>query len=175
VTGQVYMGGGFGDSIRERMSPALQQRLAWEEQAEARENAKIERQREIDREKWHERSILGAAQQAVDRGELITVHQRMSGEGLGHTPAEFIAERVALMDIEDMREENRRRAELRKFQLDQSADASFDVTAAEDEKSRWAQHHAEHAPAVAAKRQARREIWGIIKANESLKRTGLRK
>jgi hypothetical protein len=145
VTGQVYMGGGFSDAIRERMSPQLQQRIAWEEQQEQQENARIERQREVDRERWHERSLRGAAEQAIAEGRLVTVHERMTGEGLGHTPSERIALANAAMDLEDQQEESRRRAALRRFEREWSDDRSHDSsapTAAEAEMGARIEHHA---------------------------------
>lgn len=145
MTGEVQMFGGWGDAVRERMSPALQAQIALDDQREQREAAKVERQREHDREQWHERALLGAANQAIAQGQPVTVHQRMTGEGLGHTPAEFIAQRHALMELEDAQHEADERRAFNRWKLERSAELSADTSAptpAEAEMGARIEHHA---------------------------------
>ena len=96
---------GFGDSVRERMSPGLQRQIAEQEEAEAREAAKLERERAVRAETWRERSLQAAIAQAIADGENINPRRAMRGEGIGHSPQEFIEMMGSVQAAEDARAE----------------------------------------------------------------------
>jgi hypothetical protein len=76
--------------------------------------------------------------------------------------------------IEDQRAEARQRAEFNKWQLERSADASFDDTAVQAEKATRAEHAAEWGPKVAEKRARERETRDLIRADHRLRQMGFR-
>ncbi len=144
-----YAGGGFGDAsgIRSQMSEQLQRRLAVEDAREAQEAAKEARRQEQIAASYQERAIAAAIQEAHARGEMVSVHEayRTNGASLGHTVGEFIAQRHALMELEDAQQEAREAAEFRRWKLERSADMSRDSSAptpAEAEMSARIEHHA---------------------------------
>jgi hypothetical protein len=101
MSGQVQ--GGFNGAIRHRMSPGLQRRLAEEEAAEARETARLEREREQRAEVLEAEAFRAAVADAVARGEDIDYVRALHGKGIGHQPHEFIALVSAQQDAEDQR------------------------------------------------------------------------
>jgi hypothetical protein len=110
------------------MSEQLQRRIAAEESREAREAAQQERERREAAEQYQTRALQGAIADAVQRGEDI--HPRaLRGEGLGHTPAEFIALASAHMDLEDFQAEAAERRAYQRWQLQRSAAHSGDMSA----------------------------------------------
>jgi hypothetical protein len=129
-----YQGGGFNDSLRSGMSDQLRRLLAADDFRSQQEAAEIERQRAAHADLARERAIASLVAEAIERGEGVTHQQRMSGEGLGRTPSEFVAQRAAIMDMEDAREEARRRSEFNRWQLQQSAAHTYDDTAVQAEK-----------------------------------------
>jgi hypothetical protein len=134
--------GGFNGSLRSQMSPQLQKRLAEEEAAEARELAQERREQRVRAEQFQESSIQGAIAMALEAGESF--HPRwLRGEKLGHTTSEFIAQRSAQMDAEDMQREARVRAAHRKLQaqLEQQyyGDTSAHTIQTERAEEQWRQ------------------------------------
>jgi hypothetical protein len=96
------------------MSPRLQRQIAAQEEAEAREAAKLERERAYRAEQFQERAQQSAIAAALEAGEEF--HPRMlHGERLGHQPHEFIAAASARMDVEDQRFEASELAEFREW------------------------------------------------------------
>ncbi|HEX6758640.1 MAG TPA: hypothetical protein VF086_09570 [Propionibacteriaceae bacterium] len=126
--------GGFagGGSIRDRMSPGLQARLADAEAEEAFQAAKEERARSLRAEQWQERSEEAARRIAI--GEAMAAGEdagprALRGERLGHQPHEFIELVAAQQDHEDLVEAARQRREFERWQAGQSADTSGDMSA----------------------------------------------
>jgi hypothetical protein len=171
----VYKGGGFGDAvdIRERMSESLQRQLALNDAKEQREIALAERERQIAADAARERAIASLVAQAAERGDAVTLAQRADGRGLGRLPSEFVRERAALMDAEDARAEAEERAAFRRWQLAKSAESTFDSSDVEAERAKWAAHHEEFGPRVAAKRERKRETAKMIRADRRLRAQGL--
>ena len=167
-----YPDGGFGDSLRSQMSESLLRQLALDDAREQREIAQAEREREHRADLARERAIEFLVRQATERGDQVTMQQRMTGEGLGRTPAEFIAERAAIMDMEDQRAAARQRAEFNKWQLQQSADSSHDSSDIQAESVRWKEHHAEWGPKVAEQRARRRDAAAVVRADRRLREMG---
>jgi hypothetical protein len=93
----------------------------------------------------------------------------LAGRGLGHTPAEFVAQRAAVMDMEDLQAAARESAAFRQWQQQQSADTSANISELEHEAAVQREHHAEWGPKVAEKRARKREIWKVVNANERLR------
>lgn len=167
---------GFGTALRARMSPDLQRKIAQQQHDEAREAAVESRRREAESAQWQERNLQAAAQQAVNAGEAMTP-RLMNGEGLGRSPAEFVRQQYALMDIEDAQERARQAVAFRRWQAAQTANTTADMTAP-------TQLEVEHATRAEEQRQdeirrgrevhhRRREIRGMIRADHSLRRQGL--
>jgi hypothetical protein len=127
----VEMGGGFAAAgIRSRMSESLQRRLALDDAREQREAAQLERERAAAHaDAQRERAIASLVAEAIERGDRVTMHQRATGEGLGRTPSEFIASRVALMDLQDRQAEAEERAAFNRWKVEQSAEWSADTSA----------------------------------------------
>jgi hypothetical protein len=118
MTLTVQMSGGFGGSARSQMSDQMLRRLAEEEAHEAHEAAREARERRQRAAAYQERSEQAAFIQA-----------RQTGRPAGHTHGEFLAFVSAQMDREDAQEAARRRAAFNRWQLEQSADASADMSA----------------------------------------------
>ena len=128
MSGSVNVFGGFNGVARSMMSEQLQRRIAAEESREAREAAQQERERREAAEQYQTRALQGAIADAVQRGEDI--HPRaLRGEGLCHTPAEFIALASAHMDLEDFQAEAAERRAYQRWQLQRSAAHSGDMSA----------------------------------------------
>jgi hypothetical protein len=110
------------------MSPRLQRQIAEAEAAEARDQAKAERQRAERAETLRESANQAAIAQALQEGEEF--HSRMlRGQGVGHQPAEFIALASARQGVEDERAAALEMAAFRQWQAAQSASNSGDVSA----------------------------------------------
>jgi hypothetical protein len=146
------------------MSEGLQRRLAAEESREAMEAAREERVREQLVEERQSRAVVAAIQEAVARGEYVDMPRALRGEGLGHTPGEFVAQRAALMDVEDMQTEARERAEFRKWHNERSADLTHDTSEVEGEVIANRAYVAERLPALKARQAARRDAQKIAQA-----------
>jgi hypothetical protein len=120
--------GGFGGVMRAQMSEGLQRRIAEEEDREARQVREEERARAQRAEAFKESNIQGAIAMALESGESF--HPRwLRGEKLGHTTSEFIAQRAAMMDVEDQRREARRQAAIRKMMAELSEAETGDTSA----------------------------------------------
>jgi hypothetical protein len=123
----VYVGGGF-DSSRSAMSEDLQIRLAAADAIQADEDAKAERARKQRVEALQERAQQAAIAAALAEGQAFSP-KMLRGEGLGHRPSEFIAQRAAMMDIEDAHAEAQAAAEYRRWQAEHYAATSADTSA----------------------------------------------
>jgi colicin import membrane protein len=124
----VYEGGGFGGSIRSRMSEDLQIRLEAVEAQDQMDAAKAEKDRKRRVEQFQERAQQAAIAAALEAGQAF--HPRMlRGEGVGHTPAEFIAQAHARMDVEDAHAEAQAAADYRRWQREYYAGTSADTSA----------------------------------------------
>jgi hypothetical protein len=178
--------GGFGGSLRSMMSPQLQRKLSEQEDLEARELAREQREQRVRAEQFQETAIQAAVQAALEAGE--TFHPRMlRGERLGHTPSEFIAQRSAQMDIEDAQRQARRDAAIRKMMAELAEAESGDTTAdlvlserAEQVKredrarearlSRSVRNHVKRQTVEAARRASLDDTTKIIYATERMRR-----
>jgi hypothetical protein len=122
--------GGFGESsVRSQMSPRLQRQIAESEEREARESARLERERPSRVGAWRERSLQAAITQALELGEELNNPRALRGEPLGHTPAEFVSLMSARQDVEDRAAEAPERREFERWKAAQSASSSGDVSA----------------------------------------------
>jgi hypothetical protein len=114
LEGAGFPTGGFtGDasSVRSTMSDGLRRQVAQLEEREAREQARIERERQAEVAAFAESANRHAIAMALEQGEEF--HPRMlSGQGLGHTVRELVEAVSARQDIEDQRFEA---AELQEF------------------------------------------------------------
>jgi hypothetical protein len=169
-----YQDGAFDGSLRSRMSDELQRKLAQTDEQEQREAAQIEHERAVHADEQRERAIQALVREARERGEAVSLQQRADGRGLGKLPSEFVAERVALMDLEDAREDARRRAEFRRWELQQSDDLSHDSSKWEAERAEQRAWAEEWGPKVEAQRARRRETAGMIRADRKLREMGFR-
>jgi hypothetical protein len=163
---EVLMGGGFG-SLRERMSAPLQRQLALADAQDQREAAAKKHQRSVEAEEWRERAFQAAVNEAVENGE--SMQDALAGKNLGNTPSEFIAKVNAQQDFEDSMAAARQNVEFRKWQQEQTADTSANISDGEAERAKWREHHDEWEPVSAGKRQRKREIWKVVNANERLR------
>lgn len=66
----------------------------------------------------HERAVLAAAQEKA-AAEGIPLREAL--RTFGHTPAEFVAQRAAMMDVQDAREEFTRARRLRELEAAERA------------------------------------------------------
>ena len=100
-----------GTSLAPHWSPQMQVRMAQAEFADAQAASREDAARRVRAEVWHERQVLAAAQEkAAEEGLPL----RQALREVGHEPAEFIARRWAIADVQDAREEARRQAEVRR-------------------------------------------------------------
>ena len=129
MAGSVAVGGGFNGSIRDRMSPTLQRRLAQEEAAEAREIAQAERDQAAVRDELQSRNLVSAIVLAEDAGEWVDVARAMRDPSVvGHTHQEFLQMRSDLMDLEDIQAAAEDARAFRRWQTQRSDGLSADVT-----------------------------------------------
>ena len=125
----VYEGGGFGGSIRERMSDELQIRLEAAESLEADADAKAERERARRAERFQEQSIQAAIALAVANGERVNPRLAMQGRGIGHQPHEFIQQRALLMEREDLEAAAADRRAFEKWKAERGLAGQADMSA----------------------------------------------
>jgi hypothetical protein len=123
-----YVGGGFSGSSTSPMSDDLRIRMEAAESIVEAEVAKQERDRRHRAEILAERAQQAAIQAALAEGQVFSPRM-LRGEGLGHRPADFIAQRAATMDIEDAHAEAERAAEYRRWQAEHYASTSADTSA----------------------------------------------
>lgn len=128
MSGTIYMGGGFGGSIRGQMSDKLRRRLHEEEASEAIETARVERDRQQRGEQLQQQALRAAIENALDAGESFQPRW-LRGEQIGHTRSEFLALASTRMDLEDRRIEMAERAAFNRWQAERTADTSADVSA----------------------------------------------
>jgi hypothetical protein len=102
-------------SVRERMSPGLRARVAAADVEYDRQGEREARQRQVRVELAHERAVLEAAREKASQ-EGIPLTQAM--RTVGHTPAEFVALRSAMADVEDARAEAERTRLMRRLAAD---------------------------------------------------------
>jgi hypothetical protein len=121
--------GGFDGSVRAGMSPGTLRLVAQLEAAEAARDRDVAAQRMVRAEQWQESALAGAIAMAIERGEDMSNPRRLRGEGLGHTPAEFIALASAEQDRQDAWEAARVGREFERWQLRESASHQVDTSA----------------------------------------------
>jgi hypothetical protein len=105
----------------------LQHRYAAVDAQERQEAARAEREHQILLEQRQADDIALSIRMAEERGELVTMQQRL--HGVGRTCQEAIEYFSALQDIEDAKAAARRAKKLRELDLDESHAWSGDVTA----------------------------------------------
>ena len=104
------------------MSDGLVARMATADLEEQRQAERDAVARQAQAELVHERAVLAAAQELA-AAEGLPLRDAL--RQVGHTKAEFLAQRSAMMDVEDAREAARQQAAFRAWQ--QSQDASADT------------------------------------------------
>jgi hypothetical protein len=136
--------GGFNDSLRSQMSPALQRAMAEQESEERREAARAEREKKQRVEAFAENSFRAAVEQAIADGVDPTA-ARIKGVGVGRTVGQALAYYSAMADAEDARLMARVRQAFREWEAQQSASTSADMTApSEQEMASRAESEARH-------------------------------
>ena len=159
MAGSVAVGGGFNGSIRDRMSPTLQRRLAAEEAAEAREIAQAERDREAVADELHSRNLVSAIVLAEDAGEWVDVAGAMRDPSVvGHTHQEFLQMRSDLMDLEDFQAQAEDARSFRRWQTQRSDGLSADVTPMSPEEKAADAELLSRGRAVQARRRELRQV-----------------
>lgn len=118
----------FNGSVRERMSPSLQARLAAEEAREAAEAAKAQRERTVRAAAWQERQFQEAVRDAILAGDADPA-SALRGRGVGNTPSDFIARASARMDLEDQQAAAEEARAYRQWKAQREAGTWADTTA----------------------------------------------
>jgi hypothetical protein len=138
--GAIGFRGGWGDSLLDQMSPAMQARIAqadYEYEVQAR---KEQRHAERHRERMWEQATRASIQAALDRGEAVDLPQALRDGGVGRTPAEAVEYASAMMDVEDARLAAKVRKEFEQFQRgyyhDTSAPTPAETVALEEGAAR---------------------------------------
>lgn len=128
MSGVVYLGGGFGTGL-DRMSPGLAARVAAADADYDRQSARQERDAQALRAMVEEDRIALSIRMAQDRGEAVDVLQAIRAGGIGRTRVEAITQASAQADAEDARQVAAERAAFRRWQAQQSASTSADLSA----------------------------------------------
>jgi hypothetical protein len=169
MTGSVQMGAGWNGSLRDRMSPSLQRRIAQAEIEEQREAARQERQRQAEAELREQRAYVAAMLAAEERGEFVDVRAVLGGDftGVGHTRAEFLQLAVAQQDREDALAAAADRRAFEAWQLQRVGGATADTSAPTPaQRAEWE----ETEQRAASYRARRRERSKTIQAARGLAR-----
>ncbi len=102
---------GFG--VPSWLPASVQRSMALEEIAEAKAARDAEREREASREAAHDRALLAYRSQAEARGEHIGALSLATGEGVGRSLQDVLADAQAQADMADAREAGRLAREAR--------------------------------------------------------------
>jgi hypothetical protein len=175
----VPIGGFTGDatSVRSTMSDGLRRQVAQLEEREAREQAKWERERQAEVDRFAESANRHAIAMALEAGEEF--HPRMlAGQGLGHTPRELVEAVSARQDVEDQRFEAAELEEFRKWkaarqagaQADNSAPTPLQLEAGAQMQARAARERTRRRDTLWTLGRAREQTRQMIKSAEAYKR-----
>src|SRR5215213_1718972 len=126
---RITAGGGWGDDGLEAAgaSDALRRRVAEADAQEARAAARADEERRLRTQQLQENAIAMSVRQAEERGEMITMHDRLHGRG--RTKAEALRYYSALGDLEDARRQAKVQREFQRWQQRESDSWSGDTTA----------------------------------------------
>jgi hypothetical protein len=174
----VPIGGFAGDvtSVRSTMSDGLRRQVAQNEEREAREQAKLERERQARVDAFAESANRHAIAMALEAGEEF--HPRMlAGQGLGHTVRELVEAVSIRQDVEDQRFEAAELEEFRKWkaarqagaQADNSAPTQLQLEAGAQMQARAARERARRRDTLWTLGLAREQTFGMIKSAEAYK------
>jgi hypothetical protein len=101
--------------IRAQMSPGLTARCAAADFEEQRQAEREERARQARIEVAHERLVT---ELALEKSRTEGVPYREALRSLGNTPREFVEQRSALMDVEDLRQQAEQAQLMRRLAID---------------------------------------------------------
>lgn len=152
MTGQIYMGGGFGGESLERLgaSESLRHRIAVADAEYQRQAARDEREMRQLRENAENDRIQLSIRMAQERGEVVDVQKAYRQGGVGRTHQEIIAHASAVQDYEDVRQ----RAEMERQGV-ATQDVSIDTSAPQPVSAETAARNAEMDAGIQAARSAR--------------------
>jgi hypothetical protein len=180
-----YEGGGWGNSMLDRMSPATRARVMQADAEYERERAVEEREAKQRVDELRAQAFRASVQEALDRGELVDMRQAMRDGGVGRTPREAIEYASAQMDMEDARRAAEVRKAFNEFQGEYYADTSaptpveLEAGAARADRDRRNEESARSRRVEARRRVKERrareeETRRMIRADRRLRQMGFR-
>jgi len=126
MAGTVYVAGGFGSAGLADASDSLRARIAAADAEHERQAAREAAERRVRAERLAESNIAASVRMAEERGELLTMRERM--EGVGRTPSEAIAFYSAVADVEDRKRAAKLERQFREWRQRENDAASADMT-----------------------------------------------
>jgi outer membrane receptor for Fe3+-dicitrate len=119
MTDTIHVRGGWSRDGGDRLPPLAKAR----QEAEERQERQQERERAAQLEQIQERNLMLAMDQAVQRGELVSVSETMRtrGANIGRTRTEALAYYSAVQDRDDAVARVRARREMQRLGVDEVA------------------------------------------------------
>src|SRR5215211_3217739 len=126
---RITAGGGWGDDglAAAGASDALRRRVAEADAQEARQAARADQERRLRTQQLQENAIAMSVRQAEERGELLTMQDRL--HGVGRTRQESLEYFSAVQDLEDARQAAEAARRFRAWEQHESDVVSADVSA----------------------------------------------